>query len=86
MCNSESGIILYYHFSFSGYLINFKVDNADLETIAEGRFIGFSLAGSGFSYGNIPVLITPLPCSDYNGNLTALFDNVPPASAHIGAL
>ena len=42
------------------------------------------MEGTGFSYGNIQVLLTPLPCSEYPGDLTALFDDVPDASASTG--
>ena len=70
---------------FAGYVIDFQT--ADLGTIAEGQFItDLRVTESGFIYGSVPVFITPLPCSDYSGNLTALFDNVPPASASIGML
>ena len=75
-------LILSLFFTYTGAAVNFDV--TDLGTIAEGQFVSLSVASSGFSYGNIPVLITPLPCSDYNGNLTALFTDVPPASASIG--
>ena len=68
----------------AGAVIDFDSDDTDLGTIAEGQFFVLGVEGTGFSYGNIQVLLTPLPCSDYPGNLSALFNNVPDASASPG--
>ena len=68
-----------------GVTIDFGfVDGPDFGTFTEGQAVFFSVEGTGFGYGIIPVLVTPLPCSDYPGNLSALFDNVPAASATVG--
>ena len=70
-------------YDHSGAVIGFG-DNPDFGTITEGSGVFFSLDTEGFSYGTISVQVTPLPCSDYPGNLSALFDNVPAASASAG--
>ena len=67
-----------------GAAIGFDV--TDLGAIHEPASVIFSLSGNGFSYGNIPVQVTPLPCSDYPGNLSALFSDIPAASASLGAV
>ena len=59
-------------------------DNSDFGTITEGSGVFFTVNTAGFSYGTITVQVTPLPCSDYPGNLSALFNNVPAASASAG--
>ena len=66
-----------------GAVIGFATD-PDLGTVIEGDFVSFSLGGSGFSYGTISVQVTPTSCSDYPGDLSALFSNVPATSASTG--
>ena len=53
-------------------------------SVSEGAQATLAIEGSGFAYGNVPARVTPLPCSDYPGDLSALFDNVPAASASLG--
>ena len=70
---------------YIGAVVGFGVTDTDFGTIIEGGPpVSFSIGGAGFSYGTISVQVTPLPCSDYPGNLTALFSNVPAASASTG--
>ena len=68
-----------------GATIDFSsVDGPDFGTFTEGQSVTFGVNGIGFGYEVIPILVTPLPCSDYPGNLSALFSNVPAASASVG--
>ncbi len=67
-----------------GAAIGFAV--ADLGVICESESLFFDLSDSGFSYGDIPVVVTPQPCSDYPGNLSALFSDIPTASASLGII
>ena len=70
---------------YIGAVVGFGVNDTDFGTIIEGGPpVFFSIGGTGFSYGTISVQVTPLPCSDYPGDLTALFSNVPTASASTG--
>ena len=54
--------------------------------IIEGDIAGVVLEALGVSFGEVPVTITPLPCSEYSGNLSELFSNVPQDSADPGML
>ena len=53
-----------------GFLVN-------LTSAFEGSELILAVSGVGYSYGTIPVQVTPLPCSDYPGNITALFGDIP---------
>ncbi len=68
--------------SHAGTAIGFEV--TDFGVIREPESVFFILIDGGFSYGDIPVLVAPLPCSDYPGNLSALFSDIPAASASLG--
>ena len=77
--------------AYSGAVIGFRDITVDIpglpsfsSSVFEGGQVALAIEGSGFAYGNVPVRVTPLPCSDYPGNLTALFDDVPAASASLG--
>ncbi len=63
-------------------MVGFKT--RDLRILAEGQSIFLIVDGRGFSYGSIPVEVTPLPCSDYPGDLSALFSDIPTASITSG--
>ena len=52
--------------------------------VTEGGSIFADVQAVGFSYGNIPITVTPLGCSDYPGNLGDLFTNIPVNSANPG--
>ncbi len=64
--------------SITGTAIGFEV--TDFGVIREPESVFFRFIDSGFSYGDIPAVVTPLPCSDYPGNLSALFSDIPAAS------
>lgn len=53
-------------------------------SVVEGEPIRFEITARGFSYSGIPVAVTPVACSEYPGNLSATFDNVPEDSADPG--
>ncbi len=68
--------------SITGAAIGFEV--TDFGVIREPESVFFHLSNSGFSYDDIPVVVAPLPCSDYPGDLSALFSDIPAASASLG--
>ena len=71
-------------FCFStGAVVGFET--RDLRILAEGQSIFLIVDGRGFSYGSIPVEVTPLPCSDYPGDLSTMFNDIPAASITLGA-
>ena len=54
--------------------------------MTEGFSVSYVAQAAGFSYGAVPIILTPLACSDYPGNLSDLFTNIPPNSANPGVL
>ncbi|XP_064395240.1 uncharacterized protein LOC135342430 isoform X2 [Halichondria panicea] len=78
-----NGLVGIFEYNFTGRVrpravVGFKT--RDLRILAEGQSIFLMVDGRGFSYGSIPVEVTPLPCSDYPGDLSALFSDIPTAS------
>ena len=65
--------------------IEIRIQPSELD-VMEGSFEIFEVQGSGISFGNIPVLVTMLACSDYPGNLGDLFSDIPAVSADPGML
>ena len=67
----------------TGILIGFA--NVPLDfNITEGSDVLLNIQTTGFSYGNVPIQVTPLACSDYKGDLEELFTNIPADSADPG--
>ncbi len=69
-------------FVYLGAVVGFETP--DLGSVREAEDVVFGLIDNGFSYGEVPVVSTPLPCRDYPGNLSILFNNIPSASASLG--
>ena len=66
-------------FSYIGIQVGFPTTEFDL---LEGDTVIATIRGfQGLSFGSIPVAVTPLACSDYAGDLTELFTNIPATSA-----
>ena len=69
----------------TGISIGFDNDPLDIST-TEGFGVFLSVQATGFSYGDVPIQVTPLACSDYEGDLEELFTNIPADSAVPGKL
>ncbi len=75
-------VTLLFCFTFLvGAVVGFK--NRSLGVIVEGQSRFLIVDGTGFSYGDIPFRVTPFPCSEYPGNLSALFNDLPAISASL---
>ena len=66
-----------------GISIGFADDPLDFN-ITEVGDVFLSVQATGFSYGNVPIQVTPLACLDYEGDLEELFTNIPADSADPG--
>ena len=65
--------------------ISISFDEITLVThLTEGIGELIFIQATGFSYGDVPVQITPLACSDYEGDLEELFTDIPADSADPG--
>ncbi len=67
-----------------GILISYAGDVPPDNNIIEGGVAAVNVIATGFSFGNIPITITPRSCSDYEGNLEDIFSNVPASSSNPG--
>ena len=67
----------------TGILIGFADGSLDFN-VTEGSDVLLNIQATGFSYGDIPIQVTPLACSDYEGDLEELFTNIPADSADPG--
>ena len=66
-----------------GISIGFAANPSDFN-ITEGSSVSLKGQTTGFSYGDVPIQVTPLACSDYEGDLEELFTNIPADSADPG--
>lgn len=76
--------LLLHVFRALGIEVSIPGDMPQALNVLEGSPVSISVIATGFSYGNIPISVTPLACSDYQGNLGDLFSNVPVSSANPG--
>ena len=67
----------------TGISIGFADDSLDFN-VTEGSDLLLNIQATGFSYGDIPIQVTPIACSDYEGDLEELFTNIPADSADPG--
>ena len=77
-------IKLFYYTNYTGILISYAGGVPPDNNITEAGVAALNVIATGFSFGNIPITVTPRSCSDYEGNLEDIFNNVPASSSNPG--